>query len=352
MADGGEKSNESVVTLMDVAREAGVSRATASLVVRNSPLVAEKTRSRVLDAMQKLGYVYNRAAAALRTRDTGTIALVVPDIRNPYFAEITVGVQDAFDERGSSVFLANTSDDLARQNRRLGRLLELQVDGVILCPARMTKNVDLAPLAASGIPVVLVSRRVRGARFDYVGPDNIRCGRLAAEHLLSLGHRRIAFLGGEAGSSARMERMKGVEEAIAGRGGCIPEDWKPECPPTRHAATAATASLFAHSSGPTAIVAYNDVAALGVMDGLFRIGMEPGTHCAVVGFDGIEEASQARPSLSTVAVTPSTVAERAVAQLEQRRCDRSAPCRTILLEGRLIARDTSAAPPGAHPESP
>src|SRR5215813_1458466 len=186
------------VTLLEVAREAGVSRATASLVLRGSDLVADETRQRVLASMRKLGYVYHRGAASLRTQRSHTVGLIVPDVTNPFFAEMTVGIEERLDQAQHVVLLGNTAETLNKQERLLAMMQEYRADGVLLCPATGTSAQTITRLRQVGLPFVLFTRYVDGVEADYVGADNRRGAELATEHLITLGHRRIAFVGGPA----------------------------------------------------------------------------------------------------------------------------------------------------------
>src|SRR6516165_2544869 len=183
------------VTLKDIARHAKVSPATASLVLRNSPLVAAETRARVLASINELGYVYDRAAANLRTRLTHTVGLIVCEITNPFYAELTAGIDEALDRAGWVAFLANTAESPLRQERFIARMREHRVDGFLLSPAEGTDPEQIRGLRRLGIPVVQFLRRLERVDVDHVGAD-FRLGMtLATEHLIRLGHRRIAFVG-------------------------------------------------------------------------------------------------------------------------------------------------------------
>jgi LacI family transcriptional regulator len=156
-------------TLMDVARHCGVSRATVSLVLNDSPLVAAATRDRVRSAMSELGYVYNRAAASLRTQRSGAIGVVVTQITNPYFAEFATGLQDVLTDSGSVPLLAVSNEDRELQHRLMRSLVERNVDSIVLIPAHGTTAADLPDLL--GTPLVLMARRLPGADVDYVGAE-------------------------------------------------------------------------------------------------------------------------------------------------------------------------------------
>src|ERR671934_161022 len=165
------------VTLLDIAADAGVSRATVSLVMRDSPLVAAETRERVLDSAERLGYVYHRVAASLRSQRSGAVGLVITSVGNPFFAELTTGVESVLSETGRLAILGQHSESLATQERLLNQLLEYRVDGVILTPVNGTPAATIERLTASGVAVVLCVRRLAGVVATYVGSDNIQASR-------------------------------------------------------------------------------------------------------------------------------------------------------------------------------
>ena len=204
------------VTLMDVARQCGVSRATVSLVLNDSPLVAPRLATGCVQAMAELGYVYNRAAASLRTQHSDAIGVVLTNITNPYFAEFAAGLQDILTSSGTVPLLAVSGEDRDLQHRLVKSLVERNVDGIVLVPAHGTTPDDLPDLL--GTPLVLMARRLNGMDADYVGAQNRDGGYAAAEHLYSHGCRRIAFVGGYTDSSAREERAGGVEEFLNDHG--------------------------------------------------------------------------------------------------------------------------------------
>ncbi|MCC7209951.1 MAG: LacI family DNA-binding transcriptional regulator [Anaerolineae bacterium] len=334
------------VTLVDVAREAGVSRATASLVLRNSPLVADETRERVLAAMQSLGYVYNRGAARLRTRQSHTIGLVVPDISNPFYAELTVAIENQLDQGGYVALLANTSDTAGKQARFLESVLEHGVDGVLISPAKETSPEVIENLNRM-IPVVQFVRRVPGLAVDYVGSENVNGTRAAVEHLIDHGHRRIAFLGGAFHSSSLKERREGYTLALEGHGLPVDETLMISGSISRNAGYQALLQVMKNPDPPTAAMCYNDVVAFGVMLGLQDTGRIPGKDFAVVGFDNIADAASWRPALTTVSGDPHTIGEAAVTRLLSRIAHRDAEVESILMPSQLLVRESC----GAHAQS-
>ena len=310
------------VTLMDVARHCGVSRATVSLVLNDSPLVAAKTRDRVRQAMTELGYVYNRAAASLRTQHSDAIGVVLTNITNPYFAEFATGLQDVLTSSETVPLLAVSNEDRDLQYRLIKSLVERNVDGIVLVPARGTTPDDLPHLL--GTPLVLLARRLPGMDVDYVGAQNRDGGYAAAEHLYSHGCRRIAFVGGFTDSSAREERASGVAAFLNDHGLTLGADHSVVCEPARPQAREAAMGLLAKNhgldgpnvDGPNVdgIVCFSDVVAFGVLDAIADTGRSIGSEVRVIGFDDVHDAGLNRPSLSSVAV-PARETGRRAAQL-------------------------------------
>jgi LacI family transcriptional regulator len=297
---------------MDVAQHCGVSRATVSLVLNDSPLVAAKTRDRVRQAMTELGYVYNRSAASLRTQHSDAIGVVLTNITNPYFAEFATGVQDVLTSSAAVPLLAVSGEDRELQHRLVKSLVERNVDGIVLIPAHGTTPNDLPDLL--GTPLVLMARRLNGMDVDYVGAQNRDGGYAAAEHLYSHGCRRIAFVGGYADSSARDERAAGVEEFLNEHGLRLNSDHSLVCEPARPQAREAVMWLLTEDPEVDGIICFSDVVAFGVLDAIADMGRSIGSDVRVIGFDDVHAAGLNRPSLSSVAV-PARDTGRRAAQL-------------------------------------
>jgi DNA-binding LacI/PurR family transcriptional regulator len=351
------------VTLLDVARHCGVSRATVSLVLNDSPLVAAKTRDRVRQAMVELGYVYNRAAASLRTQHSDAIGVVLTNITNPYFAEFAAGLQDTLTSSGTVPLLAVSNEDRALQNRLVKSLVERNVDGIVLVPAHGTVPGDLPDLL--GTPLVLLARRLNGMAVDYVGAENRDGGYAAAEHLYSHGCRRIAFLGGFTDSSAREERAAGVAEFLNDHGLTLNADHSVVCEPARPQAREAALLLLRknpgvagpdvdgpNTDGPNidGIVCFSDVVAFGVLDAIADLGRTVGSDVRVIGFDDVHDAGLNRPSLSSVAVPARETGRRAGQLVLDRAAGSTQPTVREEFPTKLQPRETCGCPrPQLHP---
>lgn len=326
------------LTLKDIARHAKVSPSTVSLVLRESPLVADATRARIRATMEELGYVYNRGAANLRSQRSKSIGLVVCEITNPFYAEMVAGIDTVMDRNGWIAFLANSSESPERQARFIQRIREQNADGIILTAAEGTEPEIIQRLLAWRIPFVQALRRIGDGNGDYVGPDYRLGMSLAVEHLIGLGHKRIAFIGGARRHSALRERLAGYRSAMKRHG----LDAEPvfSCPATREDGVKVMREALTMRQPPTAAICYNDVTAFGVILGLLEAGRQPGKDFNLVGFDNIAEAALSRPALTTIAVDPRQIG-REVAELILRRiADPAGRPEQVILPPRLIIRDT------------
>ncbi|KLJ00333.1 LacI family DNA-binding transcriptional regulator [Luteimonas sp. FCS-9] len=329
------------VTLADIARACGVSPATVSLVLGGSPVVAAQTRRRVEAEIRRQGYVYNRSAANLRRKISTSVALVVNDLSNPFVAEFAAGVDEALAAAGCVMLLGSSGESVERQRAVLASLVEHGPAGVILTPADGTRADDLRPVVGLHTPLLLFNREVADGDWDYLGADNAAGARLATEHLLAQGHRRIAFFGGSRTSSSFRQRADGYRTALADAGVTPEPQWVVECPPTRVAASLATSALFARDPAPTAVVAYNDGVAFGLMMGLRARNIAPGRDFAITGFDDTPEACAQVPALTTLATAPRALGRQAVDIVLARGRAPDAPQRTTIAAVHLVERDSS-----------
>lgn len=282
-------------TIHDVAREAGVSKSTVSLVLQDSPQIKAATRDAVRAAMGRIGYVYNRTAASLRQGKPGLIGLIINDLRNPFFAEFATSAQMALAERGFATVLANTDETADLQDQVLAGMLGHGVSAVVISPVA---GGDLTRLKAAGIPVLQVLRRGEGgAEFPFAAPDFAKGGQMAALHLAMAGARAVAFAGGNPGERVTEERMRGYRE-VMGEMRRAPVILPGR--PSRAFGRAAAGVLAREHPDVDAVICFNDLVALGLLSGLAGRGRKTGPRFRVVGFDGIEEAEQSFPQLTTV----------------------------------------------------
>ena len=335
-----EDRKKSRVTLVDVARRANVSRATASLVIRKSPLVGADTRARVEEAMRELGYVYNMGAARLRAERSHTVGVIVPNLTNPFFAELLSGIESVIDAAGMAVILANSGDQVERQDMAMRRMREHGVDGVIACLAAGTKPEFLADAAEWNLPLVQVLRHFSD-KADYAVADYADGMRQAIAYLVSLGHRSIALAMHGPIHSAYNERVDGFRQAMAAHG--LDGSQFVRVPnPTRDIAGAA-GLLFGEGRRPTAVMCGNDVIALGLSAGLYDRGLRVGVNFSLIGFDDVTDAEVMRPRLTSVSTAPVAIGETAARLLLDRLADPSLPPRRVVQPTRLHIRQSCVA---------
>ncbi len=337
--------------LKDVADAAGVHVSTASRALneQTAALVNPETTERVRQAAHALGYRINGMARALKTRRSLAIGMLVPDITNPFFPPIVRGAEDAFAAAGYSLVLANTDNDRDKARRQVAAMLETRVDGLLLATAlRRDELVD--ELVQDGIPVALVNRTIDGDGVSAVVPDDHLGVALAVEHLAGLGHRRIAYLGGPLDTSNGARRRASFDQAVGKLG---PGQ-------ARDLAVAVEMAGFNEAEGrrgaaalldvpagerPTAIMAGNDLMALGVLDAAAERGLACPRDLSVVGFNDMPLADRMRPPLTTVRVAEYDLGHQAAKLLLAAIEDPLRPPETVLLAPQLVVRGSTGRAP-------
>lgn len=288
------------IKLSTIGEALGVSTATVSLALRDSPLVADDTKVKVKAYAQDIGYIYNRRAASLRTQKSGIIGVVVRDIINPFYSEILGAIETELDRSNQTFLLSNHYDDVDKQRDFLETLLQLGADGVILSPAINTPSEDIERLRKNGLPMVFVARSMPDMDVPVFRGDDAWGIGLATNHLISLGHKRIAMIGGTDDTSTGRDRYNGYALAMKRAGLPVEPKWRIPGPRTKAAGFEAATELLALADHPTAAVCWNDLVAIGLMSGIARAGLRPGIDISVTGYDDLEEASIATPALTTV----------------------------------------------------
>ena len=322
-------------TMEDVARRAGVSRALVSLVLNDSPKVSARRRAAVMDACAVLGYRRNAAARQLASRRAGTIGVMLNDLHNPFFAEIYDGIEAKADEHGLRLLLTGGSRRPSSEQRAIENMIEHRVAGMILVSPRLPSS---AVLAASRIsPVVVVGRVVRAPQVDIVANDERHGARLAVQHLIDYGHRRIAHIHGGDGAGAE-DRRKGYERMMRSRGltpDVVDGDF------TEEAGAAAARTLIARRQIPTAVFAANDLAAAGALDAFESAGWRVPDDVSIIGYDNNFVARMRHVSLTTIDQSTEEMGRIAVELLQRRITDPHAVPVTHLVTPSLVARRTS-----------
>jgi LacI family transcriptional regulator len=336
-----KRKKGSRVTLKDVAEHAGVSLATASLIVRNSPNVSDKTRKKVLAVMDELGYVYDRLAANLRSKRSSTVGVIFTDIGNTFFANLLKGVNAILEAEGYTVLLGTTFDSDEKQVKLLSTMLEHRVDGIILCPVSGSSKEPIERIRKLEIPIVTAVREIDHLDCDYVGIHYSNGAKLAVNHLLENGHKQIAFIGGRMESTAWQQRVNGYRESFRQAGLEVDPSIIIGTAPTREGGSIGVRTLLSQGTPPKAVFCFNDLVALGVMEALRQSGLIPGKDIAVVGFDNIPEAEMTNPPLTTVSSFAHQIGSNAATLLHKRILNVERPTERIILDPELIVRDSS-----------
>jgi LacI family repressor for deo operon, udp, cdd, tsx, nupC, and nupG len=322
-------------TITDVAARAGVATSTVSRAFSRPERVNFATREHVLAVAAELGYLPNPAAQALESGRTRTIALLVPDITNPYFAGVIKGAEQGAAAADLTLVLGDTAESAAGEERLLQRLGR-SVDGFVISASRLPDD-DIRKAAELG-PVVLVNRATPG--LPCVVADYDSGTRQIVDHLASLGHRSFVFVGGPAESWSGHRRWLGLRTAAADLG-LTAQRFGPYTPTLAGGPAAADAVL---SSGTTAVVCHNDMLAIGVMQRLARRGRVVPGDISVIGFDNIVGSDFCTPSLTTLAERTEDAGRRAVESLVLQANSRATQAATRLLPTHLVIRDSTGPP--------
>ena len=340
MTDGLAAAARRRPTLHDVAARAGVSKSLASLALRDSPKVSQASRAAILDAAHELGYRPNRTASSLVQQRTHTIGVHILDLHNPVFAEILDGVHDAVRGHGYSTLLVTGNADRQTEKQEITRLLESRVDGVILIAHRLADE-DVAEIAQE-VPTVVVTWRTEGlARVDSVSGDDVLGTRLGVDHLVGLGHERIAHISGGSNRIAH-RRREGYLEAMAAHG-LQPRIVEGAFVEAGGYAAARQAMDVAQEQRPTALLVANDLAAIGALAAMRDLGLQVPGDVSIVGYDGMRLLDSL--GVTTVAQPLAQMGRTAADLLIERIDRRDAPSVHRRVQTALIARGSSGAVP-------
>lgn len=330
-------------SMKDVATRAGVSLGTVSNVLNRPDAVSERTRRRVQDAIEVLGFVRNESARQLRGGGSRTLAYVVLDTSNPFFTDVASGVQETADAEGLVVYLCNSGNDAGRQATYLDLLEQQRVEGLLITPCDADEP-RIAALARRGTPVVLVDRGAGPDRCS-VAVDDVLGGDLAVTHLLDIGHERIAFIGGPRSIGQVSDRIAGAERALSrvGRSAdhlTVLETARLDVGEGRRAG-ARLAGLPA-ARRPTAAFCANDLLALGLLQQMVRLGLGVPEDMAIVGYDDIEFAEAAAVPLTSVS-QPRHLLGRTAAELllQEARSVGAHTHRQVVFDPELVVRTST-----------
>ena len=330
-----------LATIEDVAAIAGVSIATVSRAVNEPAKVADATRRRVNEAIARTGYTTNAMARSLRMRRSKMVLILAPDVGDPNFSNILVGLETEASKRGYGVVIGNTQNDPTRETDYLRFISSNQADGLILLTGHLPFGFPRDALESRPPPMVAVNEPVPGDQVPFVGVDNFEGARIAAEHLISQGHRRIAFIGRSSRTVSEL-RESGYRAALGNAGIGIDPMLILDGDGTTESGRQAAELMFVRDVLPSAFFCVNDAAALGVIIALNARGYDLPRQFSVMGFDDISFASFVTPSLTTMKQPRSKIGEAAMNLLIAMVEGRPVEQRQVLLRSELILRNSVA----------
>ena len=331
----------SAVRLKDIASDLNVSVMTVSKVVRGCADVGPETRSRVLKRIKELNYQPNWVARSLAARRTFIIGLIVPDLMHSFFAEIANGVSATIRPLGYDVVICNSEEDASAESSEVDRLLARQVDGLILASAQQPSTLDVFErIEARNVPYVLIDRRFE-ATAPYVGADDEAIGRLATNHLIERGCRRIAHIAGPALTTG-LGRLKGYRDALSVAGIWVPESYVVSAKDDATGYEAAR-QLLRLDPPPDGIFGYNDPTAAGAMKAILEAGIGIPQSIKVIGVGNVHYSDLLRVPLSTIDQSSSSIGRQAAEILVKAiGSKRRRPPRVVIIDPTLIARESTA----------
>jgi LacI family transcriptional regulator len=335
---------EKKITIKDIARKASVSHTTVSRALNNKSRIKSETKEKILSIAKELNYRPDFIARSLVMRRTKTLGLVITTIANPFYTELSQGIEATAISLGYNIILCSTNYDLSAEKKYIDMLESKGVDGIIFTSAHMG-DPNIIGLAEEGFPMILVNRRtyhpsVRD-KVDYIGVDNIRGGFWAVEHLIRLGHERIGVIGGSSESSVGFERLEGGKKALATYGLEVISDYFLEGDFLRGSGYQGGKKFLEMGKPPTAIFAANDYMALGTYQAIMEGGIKVPEEIALIGFNDIEFTSMKGIELTTIGQKKYEMGALAVKTLVDRIEGRKGGSpEEIILEPELIIRKT------------
>ena len=331
-----------MIKLRDVAEMARVSTATVSRAINDPETVRPDTRQRVEEAVRRLGYRPSRVARRLRVRcgRSSLIGLVIPDLQNPFFADLARGVEDTAQRHGYTVLIGNADEDAEKERRYLQVMGAESVDGVILPPSSPETPFSAADLLRDGIPVVCVDRRLPKMKLDMAVVDNVRGTREAVEHLLALGHRRVGFIQGSPHLSTSRERRQGYVDALEAAGVSVDRSLIRSGDSRQESGARVASEMLAAADRPSALLVGNSMMTLGALEAIQRAGLRIPDDVAIIGYDDMPWAMAVTPPLTVVRQPGYELGARAMELLLRRIEEPTRSTTVVTLQPELVVRES------------
>jgi DNA-binding LacI/PurR family transcriptional regulator len=327
------------VTIRSVAQEAGVSTTTVSKVINHTGSISEQTRKKVFAAMKKLNYSPDVAAASLRGKRTKAFGLLVPDISNPFYAEIARSIEDQSHKFGYNVMMCNTDNDAEKEKSYLSLLTSQRIDGLVVASAFRSPDL-LEEMLDKGFPMVLMASEIPKLSVNTVTVDDFKGGYLATSHLLSLGHEKIAIIIENVRSNAA--RLAAFKEAMQEADLPIPECFIVKTEASIQKGYETGKKILSMEERPTAIFACNDLLAAGVLQAAKEVGLNIPQDLSIVGFDNTVLSTTTSPMLTTISQPIKLMGAKAVDLLIEEMKEEKTNKERLLLSPELIIRQSTA----------
>jgi len=337
------------VTIKDIAREAEVSHSTVSRALNGSQLISQDTTNRVRRIASRLGYLPSAAARTLKTNRSGALGVIIRNVDDPFFSEILQGIEEIAQSHGYSLFMAASGQDHQVEKDIVLAMVERRVDGVIICSTQVSAE-QSRQLNSFGVPIVVVNNQAAEIYRHSIYHDDLDGSRRITRHLLSQGHRRIAYLGNAGAGRSTQDRRRGCLEELEAAGIAPPPGYIHETAGGRPENGIASLQHFlALPERPTALVCYNDMIALGVLQGLAGKGLQVPADISITGFDNIFFSAYTNPPLTTFDQPKRFIgaeAARLVLGLLESDLKQDNMSQVHMLKGTLLIRASTAPPPG------
>lgn len=332
-----------MTTIYDIAKKAGVSIATVSKVINGKGKISKATKDHVIEVMKNLNYHPSTIASALAGKKTFTLGLLIPDISNPYFAEMARAIEDRSNQLGYSVVICNTDNNDHKIEEYVSLLLQKKVDGIMIATGINKKEI-LKKLLSKDIPVVLVAREMPLLAVHTIVVDDYVGGSIAASHLAALGHSHVAILAESQKIKSSYERVRGFKQTLFDEGCTFDETMLKICDYKIEDAKGKAAELFELQERPTAIFACNDMLAVGAIQAAKQYGLNVPSDVSIIGFDNTILASVANPPLTTIAQPIEQMGTAVINLIVEQLQGESSVKQRIIMRPELIIRESTAAP--------
>jgi len=337
------------ITIKDVAKQAGVSHSTVSRALHGSSLISDETIERIRQIANEMGYSPSATARSLKTNRSHALGVIVSNIDDPFFSEILQGIEETAQERGYSMLMAASQRDPERERAIVQDMRERHVDGLIICSASFSAE-QRRKLLEYGIPIVMVNNQAAEEYRYSIYHDDVDGSRQVTRYLIELGHQRIAYLGNSLSGRTTLDRLNGFRQEIKSAGLNIFTGYTHEVPGSRpNDGLAALDHFLSLPQPPTAIFCYNDMLAIGVLNGLHKANIRVPADISVVGFDNIVFSAYTNPPLTTFDQPKRYIGAEAarliLGLLDLYKGEEALEQQIQKLKGSLLVRQSSAPPP-------